>query len=324
MSSIFGNRFKISVFENGAVIEGLPAGLTLKISENMPGKILSGVNGGKTTGAPLCAVLNEASAAYTAPVARPGYPDYTYFVKYKTTGAQYPYEFAILFAGAVAKEILKAENIRFISHIKSIGEIEDTPLSELPLTRETADKILHGKLPVYDSRKEMLMTLRINQAKNNLDTIGGQAECAVIGLSAGLGEPLFHGIQSQLSALLFSLPEVCGIEFGKGFAAGQMNGSDYNDSFFMDTLNGTVATKTNHAGGVQGGITNGMPLIFNVAFAPAPDIGIEQQTVDFQKRHSVILPPSREFDACKMEQKVLLTESAAAIVLADAILQNDS
>ncbi|MBQ6948038.1 MAG: chorismate synthase, partial [Clostridia bacterium] len=161
--------------------------------------------------------------------------------------------------------------------------------------------------------------LKLAQTENAADTVGGQIEAAALGLPAGLGDPIFGGINAKLSALLFSLPRVTAVEFGAGVAGGLMNGSAYNDIPFVDTLKGQISTKSNHCGGLQGGITNGMPLVVRVTFAPSPTIGLKQSTVHRSEQRDVTIPPFTKVQTCDLVEMSALVKAAVAITIVDIL-----
>ena len=337
--SSYGKRFVLTLFGEdaapftGAVVDGVPAGTPIDNESvntqlmrygDLPAfRTVSGLYEGKTTGAPLCALFaNEGSAPEASFIARPGMPDDLWFTKsHGSADVRGDGHFSaklhapLIFAGTVARTVLESKGITLCAHIKSLAGVEDASFSELPLNDETFTQIGRGKLPVYDKRKEMLMALALEQAKNNADTLGGQIECVATGLPVALGSPLFDGIESKLASVLFSFMDVRGVSFGDVAA----KGSENNDELFIDTLEGRPAARSNHAGGAVGGLTNGMPLIFTAALRPSPIIGIEQTTVDFKHRHSATLPPMK-LSGTTVPQYAVLIESAAAIAIVDALI----
>lgn len=340
MSSHYGNKFAISLFGDaessgiGVIIEGLPVGLSLDTAaltqQVGPFKILSGVHNGKTGGTPLTALFPPTSAPETdmpvpVQVLRPGFAD---IGEYKKSGAHpelrgggHLAEQAItpiLFAGALAEQLLKTRHIDVYSHIFSIGEVQDESYEAVAEPERVLGEI-KGELPVMDKRKEMLMKLKIAQTENAGDTVGGQIEAAVLRLPAGLGDPIFAGLKSKISALLFSLPRVTAVEFGTGTGSSLMNGSAYNDIPFVDTLKGQISTRTNHCGGVQGGISNGMPLLVRATFAPSPAVAVKQPTVHRSEQRDVTLPPFVGVQACDMPTMCKLVKAALAITIVDTL-----
>ncbi len=340
MSSHFGKHFTLSVFGDaqsngvGVVIEGLPVGLPIDIkslSDTVgPFKLLSGVHKDKTSGTPLTAIFPPVSTPQTdmpitPQVLRPGFADIGEYKKSSShpelRGEGHLAEQAappLLFAGALAEQLLETKQIRVYSHIFSIGEVQDESFENVAEPERVFGNI-KGALPVLDKRKEMLMTLKIAQIENAGDTIGGQIECAVLGLPAGLGDPVFAGLNGQVASMLFSLPRVTAVEFGAGTSSGLMSGATYNDVPFVDTLKGQISTKTNHCGGVQGGISNGMPLLTRVTFAPSPAIGQKQSTVHRSEQRDIILPPFTNIKTCDMTEMCKLVRAAVAVTIVDVL-----
>ena len=341
MSSTYGQKFTVSLFgqrdkaQYGVLIDGVVPGIALDTdgiisridayTDNaVQTRVVSGVRDGKTTGAPISALFTDEGPVQDAPrsfVARPGTADFGYFVHFRGADAEVPGEKnmpGLIFAGLVAKAILARKDIEVHAHLRSVGEVEDTPFSELPMNAETFAAIGHGALPVYDKRKEVLMKLKLEKTKGMGDTVGGKVECAGTGLPAGAGSPLMGGIDARVASLLFTLPGVCGVSFGDPEASSAY-GSEQNDELFIDTLKGSPATRTNHCGGVLGGVTTGMPLLCTASLRPSPLIAIEQTTVDLKLKHSVALPPLTA-DADAVVRAVLPVESACAVAVLDTLL----
>ncbi len=357
MSSIWGQTLKISLFGEshgpaiGVVIDNLPAGMALdmeKIAVEMgrrrpstgaystkrkePDKveILSGFFKGHTTGTPLCALIRNQdshSADYEATkgLARPGHADYTAFVRYRgyqdyRGGGHFSARLTapLVFAGAVAKHLLDANGITVGSHIQRIGEMVDVPFDGVTITAQQLEALRQMPLPALDASCPGAYMEIIEEARKELDSVGGVVETAVVGLPAGVGSPLFNNVEARLSSLLFSVPAVKGLEFGTGFALSSMRGSEANDSF--ESKDGKVTTRTNHNGGINGGITNGMPLLFRTAFKPTPSISQLQQTVDLDSMENAQLQIKGRHDACIVPRAVPVVEAACAIVLSDLLL----
>ncbi len=341
MSSHFGENFSLTVFGEaeaggvGLVLEGLPVGLVLDeeiISKTVgPYKIISGMHNGKATGAPLTALfptpaVPDNEAELSPAVLRPGFADIGQYKraggKPELLGGGHLAEQAVpsvLFAGAVAQQLLQSKKIKLYSHIFSIGEVQDTSFDSLPDIEQTLQKGIKGDLPVLDKRKEMLMKVKLAQTEAAGDTIGGQIECMILGLPAGIGEPIFGGLKTKIASLLFSLPRVTAVEFGIGTAGALMNGSAYNDLPFVDTLKGQISTRTNHCGGIEGGISNGMPVITRISFAPAPAIAQKQPTVHRSEQRDMTLPPFIAPDACDMAAMCRLVQAALSIIIVDTL-----
>ncbi len=340
MSSHFGNKLTLSVFGEaegngiGLIMEGLPVGLqldpTVLTAAAGAHKIISGVKGEKTCGSPLTVLFpvlpSPATESPVPPqVLRPGFAD---IGEYKKSNAHPELRAGghlaeqatapLLFAGQICQQLLKTKRIDVYSHIFSIGEVQDDSFESVAEPERVLGQI-KGELPVMDKRKEMLMKLKMAQTANAGDTVGGQIEAAALGLPAGLGDPIFGGLNSKLATLLFSLPRVTAVEFGAGTSSALMSGSEYNDLPFVDTLKGQISTKTNHCGGVQGGISNGMPLLVRVSFAPSPVIAKQQPTVHRSEQRDVLLPPFVDTEACDMVAMCKLVRAALAVTIVDIL-----
>ena len=352
MSSTFGEKIKISIFGEshgegiGVVIDGLPAGERIdmdavleQMARRAPGrdktatprkesdlpKILSGMLGDTLTGAPLCAVIentNTRSQDYgnlmTKP--RPGHSDYTAFVKYKGSndvrgGGHFSGRLTapLVFAGAVCRQILAEKGIEIAAHIKSIGSVSDKPFDPVFIAPELIKRLNSSSFALIDESVEEKMRDEVEAARTELDSVGGTVECAVTGLPAGLGEPMFDGVEGAIAKAVFGVPAVKGIEFGAGFELAKMRGSQSNDPFrFKD---GKVVTETNNCGGILGGITDGMPLIFRAAIKPTPSIAKGQKTVDLQSGENTVLTVKGRHDPCIVPRAVPVIEAVTAIAV---------
>lgn len=354
MSSTWGNKIKISVFGEshgaaiGVVIDGLKPGFTIdkdKVLRTMarraPGKsfstsraesdepiILSGVKGNVTTGSPLCAMIkntNTRSGDYggfsTCP--RPGHADFTAFAKYGKAnffegGGHFSGRITapICFAGEICRQILENEGIEIFAHINSIGNAFDTPFEKAQISKELTESLLCSDFPLVNSQIKKKMLAEIEDARSNLDSVGGTVECMITGVKAGVGEPMFDGIENRISSLVFGIPAVKGIEFGSGFELAKMRGSQSNDEFFFDE-NKNVVTKTNNCGGILGGISNGMPILFRTAIKPTPSISKTQKTVDLENGVETQISVKGRHDPCIVPRAVPVIECAAAIAILD-------
>lgn len=326
----------------GVTLTGVPAGLELDMEEirremarRSPGKnalstarkeadepnILSGVFEGKTTGAPLCAVIantDTRSQDYTRTkdLARPGHADYPAHVRYQgyndyRGGGHFSGRLTapLVFAGAVAKQLLAQQGVRVGAHISSIYGISDDALEDWESLRSAADK----DFPVLNDEKGEEMQAAILEAKNEQDSVGGSIECAVFGLPAGLGGPDFgENAEGIFSQYLFAVPAVKAVAFGAGVAFALMRGSEANDPLYMDD-DGTVKAEQNCAGGINGGITNGMPLTFEVTMRPTSSIARPQFTVDMAKGENAVLELHGRHDPCVVHRAVPVIEAAAAL-----------
>ncbi len=341
--SVFGESHGAAI---GAVLDGLPAGEPLdfdKILEFMarraPKKdgistrrnekdlpeILSGFWNGKTTGTPLCAVIrntDQHSADYSnlSAAARPGHADYTGSVRYRFAndlrgGGHFSGRLTapIVFAGAVCGQILERRGIVSGAHILSIAGVSDERFDSVHLTKETLEQIKARSFPLIDSQKEEAMRRAVQEASKQLDSVGGRIECAVVGLEAGIGSPMFDGLENRIAQAVFGIPAVKGLEFGAGFGFAEMKGSQANDCFVMD--GSEIRTLTNHNGGILGGISSGMPVVFTAAVKPTPSIARPQKTVDYIKKENIVLEIKGRHDACIVPRAVPCIEAAANIAI---------
>ncbi|MBQ6053337.1 MAG: chorismate synthase [Clostridia bacterium] len=359
MSSEYGKMLKISVFGQshgkavGVNIDGLPAGeeideekLCAFMQRRAPGKnavsterkeedapiFLSGIVNGRTCGSPICAIIENKDvrpADYEgfAVTPRPGHADYTAVVKYgKGADVRGGGHFSgrltapICIAGGLAKQILERRGIYIGAHLASVGNEKDDAFPIYP-TKELFEEIENKPLPVINGESGERMTEAIKSAAAQLDSVGGTVECAVIGVKAGVGSPMFDGLENRIAAAVFGIPAVKGIEFGAGFESSKMFGSENNDAF--EIKDGKVATKTNNCGGILGGISNGMPIVFRVAFKPTPSIGKEQKTVDLETVTDTVITVKGRHDPCVAVRAVPAVEAIAAIVMLDILLEEN-
>lgn len=357
MSGVWGNKLKVSIFGEshgvgiGITIDGLLAGIELdmeaileEMDRRAPGKsklatarresdtpeILSGIFEGKTTGAPLCAIIRNAdmhSKDYgnLKNLMRPGHSDYPGHVKYNgfndyRGGGHFSGRITapLVFAGAVCKQILAQKGIMIGSHIKSIGKINDKSFLETNLDNDLLKELHNKELPVLDKEKEEAMRNTILEAKADLDSVGGTIECTVLGINAGIGNPFFDSVESTLAHLMFSVPAVKGIEFGRGFAMSELRGSECNDEYYYDGDN--VKTYTNNNGGITGGITNGMPIIFKVVVKPTSSISKPQKTINIAEKKNDELVIKGRHDPCIVQRAVPVVEAVTAIGILDLVL----
>ena len=352
MSCSFGSKFKITIFGQshseaiGVVIEGVPAGIRLDtdaisafLQRRAPGTnafstsrketdtphILSGVVNGVTCGAPLCAVIaneNQRSGDYDAlkHLPRPGHADFTAFVKYgghadMRGGGNFSGRMTapLCFAGAVAKQLLALEGITVGAHIRRLAGIDDLPFDPVAISEGTLKEIGEKPFPVLKDAAGEQMRAAIADAKAQGDSVGGVIECAALGVPAGRGEPIFDGVENTVAHLIFAIPAVKGIEFGSGFAGADLFGSENNDAFTLQ--NGEIRTRTNCHGGVLGGITSGMPLIFRAAVKPTPSIAKQQTTVRTDTLQEETITVGGRHDPCIVPRAVPCVEAALAIAL---------
>ncbi|MBQ3378824.1 MAG: chorismate synthase [Clostridia bacterium] len=358
MSSEFGSKIKVSIFGQshgaaiGVVVDGLPAGERIDEAElqsfmdrRRPGKnrlstarsegdvprFLSGVENSITCGAPLCAVIantDTRSRDYDKlkNVPRPGHADFTAHVKWGGTadmrgGGHFSGRLTapLCIAGGIAKQILSKRGIYVGAHLLSVGNASD---ESFPLYPDEAlfTKIARKEFPVISDEAGERMKAEIERAAKELDSVGGVIECAVAGMEAGFGDPMFDGVESRIAAAVFGVPAVKGVEFGAGFSAAKMRGSENNDPFITDE-NGRVVCEKNDAGGILGGITNGMPVVFRAAIKPTPSIARPQRSVDLKTNKSEILEIKGRHDPCIAHRAVPVIEAAAALVILNLLLE---
>ena len=352
MSSTYGDKIKISVFGEshgngiGVVIDGLPAGVKIdmdkvlvQMARRAPGKdktatprlekdfpkVLSGMLDDTLTGAPLCAVIentNTKSGDYSNLLAcpRPGHSDYTAFVKYNASndirgGGHFSGRLTapIVFAGAICRQILESKGIKICAHINNIGTAYDESFNPVYIEDELIEKLNNSSFALINDKVEEEMRAQVEEARLELDSIGGSIECAVTGIEAGFGEPMFDGVEGVIAKAVFGVPAIKGIEFGKGFELAQMRGSQSNDAFRYE--NGKVVTETNNCGGILGGITNGMPIVFKACVKPTPSISQKQKTVDLQKKENAELEIHGRHDPCIVPRAVPVIEAVTAIAI---------
>ena len=356
MSSILtGKNIRISVFGQshskaiGAVIDGLPAGFRIDndkvksfTDRRAPGRakfatarkeadtavVLSGLVDGVTCGAPLGMLIENAdtrSGDYEnlRRVPRPAHADYAAAVKYNgfqdvAGGGHFSGRLTapLCYAGAICLQILEQRGVQIKAHIASVGDIADTPFD--PVEIPNVD-IAAKAFPVLSDEQGAKMQAEIERARMACDSVGGVIECAVTGLPAGLGEPMFDGVENQLAKNLFAVPAVKGLEFGSGFAGTRLRGSQNNDAFTVDA-DGQIRTETNNHGGILGGITSGMPILFRVAVKPTPSIAQPQKSVNLDTKASEELVIRGRHDPCIVPRAVPVFEAVAAAVLLDFLV----
>lgn len=357
MSGVWGRKIKYSIFGEshgeaiGIVIDNLPSGVELdfdfiksELARRAPGKselstprkeednieILSGFFEGRTTGTPLCAIIrngNTKSKDYSKlkNAMRPGHADFTGNLKYKgygdyRGGGHFSGRITapLVFAGAIAKQILKEKQIIIGSHIASIHSISDDKFNAVNIENNLLENLNKIAFPVINEEKGKQMQQYILDQKEKFDSVGGIVECVILNLPAGIGDPFFDSIESEMAHLLFSVPAVKGVEFGEGFNITRMVGSEANDEFYYE--NNTVRTKTNNNGGILGGITSGMPLIFRCAIKPTASIFKEQDTIDIEKNENVKLVVEGRHDPCIVPRAVPVIEAVAAMTILDYLV----
>lgn len=356
MASYLGEHIHVSVFGQshspaiGVVVDGLPAGERVDMEElgrflkrRAPGQnatstprkeadlpqFLSGLVDDVTCGAPLAALIENTNTrsqdyAQLRDKPRPGHADFTAQVKYGgfqdvAGGGHFSGRLTapLCIAGGICLQILKRRGIEVAAHIASIAGEADQPFDPMGESVETLDALKRAPFPVMDEKAGERMRKAILQAKEEGDSVGGIVECLVTGVPAGLGEPMFGGMENRLAAALFGIPAVKGVEFGAGFGVATMRGSENNDPFTVK--DGKVVTETNHAGGILGGITNGMPLVFRLAVKPTPSIAKQQQTVSLSKKQVEELVVTGRHDPCIVPRAVPVVEAVTALILTDLL-----
>ena len=353
MKNTFGQSVSVTVFGEshgqaiGAVIDGLAPGIEVdndfiayQLSKRRPqGKtdtprvemdnyqILSGAFEGKTTGTPICIVIpneNTKSKDYdkTRGIARPSHADYTAYCKYHgyedyRGGGHFSGRItaALVASGAIALKALEKLNIKIGTHILKCADVSDREFENIDTDIDLLSK---KSFPVLSDCQEQ-MTEKIDEARKQLDSVGGIVQTAISGIPAGVGEPWFDSVESVLSHALFSIGGVKGIEFGQGFNFASMKGSQANDQF--EIIDDKIATKTNNNGGINGGITNGMPILFNLAVKPTPSIAKEQQTVDFISKENTLLNIEGRHDPAIIRRVCVVVDSVCALAICDMLAQ---
>jgi len=352
MKNTFGNSVAVTLFGEshgttiGTVIDGLAPGIDVdeayishmldlrrpsgRIStprqERDAFQIVSGVMGGKTTGTPVTILIpneNAKSGDYSQmrTTARPSHADYTAQCKYHgyqdaRGGGHFSGRItaALVAAGAICKSALEKKGILIGTHVKRCAGIQDRDFDNLPSDIQAANE---KTFAVLDASCEEKMKEAILQAAADGDSVGGILETAIIGMPEGVGEPWFDSLESQIAHMMFSIPAVKGIEFGAGFAIADMRGSAANDPMRME--NGRVVTTSNNNGGVNGGITNGMPIVFRTAIKPTPTIFKPQDTIDFKDMTNAVLTPKGRHDPAIVHRARVVQDAAAAIVMCDML-----
>ncbi len=356
MPSVYsGRKLKLSIFGEshgeaiGVVIDGFPAGMRIDneailtlMKRRAPGgalstarreadlpRVVSGVSDGYTNGFPICAIIentNQRSGDYqrvTTP--RPSHADYPALLKYGEHtelhgGGHFSGRLTapLVFAGGLCMQYLKQKSVSVAAHIKQMLNVSDQSFPLRP-SRSELEELKSRSIPTLDPMAAEAFETIIKSAKMRGDSVGAVIECGMVGLPAALGEHMFGSVESSLSQLCFAIPGVKGIEFGAGFEFCRLYGTQANDLY--EYRDGKVVTKTNNCGGIVGGMTTGMPLVFSVAMKPTPSIFIEQDTVDIEKHENVKLEIKGRHDPCIALRAVPVVESAAAIAMTDLMLE---
>ena len=283
-----------------------------------------------TCGAPLTAIIRNTDTRsqdyeQIKDIPRPGHADYTAYIKYSGKndvrgGGSFSGRLTapLCIAGGICLQLLRQKEITIGAHILQIKNIQDKAFDPVLVNEDEIQKIKAADFPVLDAAAGKRMKEAIEQTLQEGDSLGGIIECAAIGMPAGIGDPIFDGMENRLSGILFGIPAVKGIEFGNGFSAGGLRGSENNDAFIMS--DNAVRTSTNRHGGILGGITSGMPLLFRVAIKPTPSISKEQASISLSRREEVRLNITGRHDPCIVPRAVPCVEAAAAIAIYDALL----
>ena len=350
MKNTFGNRISVTIFGEshgyciGAVLDGLPAGLEIdrdyigsqlekrrpfgKIStsraERDEFQIVSGCFNGKTCGTPLTIIIpneNTRSGDYDYGRARPGHADYTAYIRYAGNedyrgGGHFSGRVtaALTAAGALLQYALSKKGVLLATHILECAGVRDRGFEDFD---KDFTKLNGADFAALDDKAALQMQEQILAAKNDGDSVGGILETVITGMPAGVGDPWFDSVEGMLSHALFSVPAVKGVEFGDGFALAKMRGSQANDPFYIE--NGKAVTAKNSNGGINGGITNGMPIVIRAAIKPTPTIFKEQQTINFIKNENTTLAAKGRHDPCIVHRARTVIDNICAITIADLL-----
>lgn len=359
MSGMYGMNIKMAIYGEshgtsiGLVLDGVPPGLELdldaiakEMARRAPGRdalstprkekdafeIQSGFFEGKTTGTPLCAMIKNSdqhSKDYSLlkDKMRPGHADYAGFVHYKGCndyrgGGSFSGRLTapLVFAGAVAKQALAQYGIVVGAHILQIADVQEQRLAATGEEESVLKSLGEKSFPVLDDNIGKKMQQRILDAKSSLNSVGGIIETMAINVPAGIGNPYFDSVESRLSHVLFSVPAVKGVDFGDGFDLAFMTGAEANDELYYD--DGQVKAYSNHNGGITGGITNGMPLVFRTAIKPTPSIAREQRTISLSQHENTTLTITGRHDPCIVQRAVPVIEAVTAWTLWDLLLES--
>lgn len=360
MSYSFGKNFKVTLFgqshsqEIGIIIDGISAGYKINkdlIRKNLdrrrPGKnkfstarkedddfkIVSGEVDGVTCGAPLCAIIenkDQRSKDYDnlKDRPRPSHADYPAYVKFKgfndiRGGGQFSGRMTapIVIAGSIAEDLLLSRGIKIYSRIKSLGDEEDAKLELKDINEDKLYNLKNEDFPVFDHAAREKMQEEILRAKEEVDSIGGIVETFILNMPAGIGEPFFDSLESVISHAVFSVPGIRGIEFGSGFEAAKMRGSLHNDEYYYEK--GEVKTKSNNHGGIIGGLSSGMPIIFRTAVKPTSSISKTQSTISLKDKKNVDLEIVGRHDPSIVPRALVAIEMITAIAILDLVMEGE-
>jgi len=358
MSSTYGTNVKISIFGQshseyiGVVIDGLPHGfhmdpdaLSAFMTRRAPSenaystkrreadkvKIISGMTDDITCGAPLCAVIENTDARGADyknifDIPRPAHADFAAQMKFGGAqdvrgGGHFSGRLTapLCIAGGICKQILQEKGIEIAAHIYAIAQIEDDKIDPANVDMANLLAVADKAFPTLNDTRGGQMQSVITAAGNDGDSVGGVIECVVTGMPAGVGAPMFDGIENKISATVFAVPAVKGIEFGSGFGAAGLTGFENNDEFYYDET-GAPGTRTNRHGGILGGISSSMPIVFRAAVKPTPSIAKEQNSISFSRRENTKIRVGGRHDACIVPRAVPCIEAACAIALLDMLV----
>ncbi len=353
----YGSNIKLKIYGGshdekiGMTLEGIPAGEVVDFEElntfmarRAPGNdpystkrresdlpvFISGFDGNVTTGETVEAVIynqNQHSSDYSSltDIPRPSHADFAARMKYGEGvdlrgGGRFSGRLTapMCIAGGICLQILARKGISIGAHIESVGNVKDEPFDSVNISKDLLDSLRSKKFAVIDDLRGDEMRQAIESARLDADSIGGVVECAAIGLPQGLGEHMFMGVEGRVSSIVFGIPAVKGIEFGLGFESAALRGSENNDPF--EIKDGKIVTRTNNCGGILGGMTNGMPLVFRAAIKPTPSIGKEQDSVSLSKMENVKLTIKGRHDPCIVPRAVPVFEAACALAITDMLL----
>lgn len=362
MASSIGHSVRLSIFGQshseaiGCVVEGLPAGIEVDLDElqaflerRAPGRsdtstarrepdrprILSGLVDGHTCGAPLSAIIentNTRSQDYEGlrRVPRPGHADYPAYLRYGNHhdvagGGHFSGRLTapLCIAGGIALQALEhALGIRIVAHISQLGPKRacDEPLNDMAFDPTQLAAIRSNELPCVSAKAARSMHEQILSAKSELDSVGGVIECVAYGMPAGVGDPMFDGLENRIARIAYGIPAVKGVEFGAGFGVAELLGSQDNDPYRIEE--GHVACEKNDAGGILGGISTGMPIVWRAAFKPTPSIGKRQDSVDLGRGEDADLVVHGRHDPCIVPRAVPVVEAVCALALLDALVDD--
>ena len=356
--SSFGRKLKVTIFGGshepsvGVTIEGLPKGQKVDMNavqsflsrrspsnspfstcrvENDVAIVKSGLHNGITFGPPLTVIIQNndiepADYVRFKTVPRPSHADYTAGLKYGDTlslsgGGPFSGRMTapLCIAGAIAMQVLEKYGVIVGGHVFSIGSIKDESFDLVNISKEQLLRLKSSRFPTLSENAGLAMQDAILSAKESGDSLGGIAEVCALNVPAGIGGPMYDGVESILSQIFFGIPAVKAVEFGAGADSSSLKGSENNDSFYFDT-DGAVKTRTNNHGGILGGITSGMPVIARLAFKPTPSIAIEQDSVDLETKENVKLSVRGRHDPCIVQRAVPAAEAAMAAGILDMML----